>query len=160
MLSIAINSCGQMKVESPAFDSLIRPIIPKDISLVDVNLLKESKRWDEFVFLDAREIEEYNVSHLKGAKWVGYSDFSIERVKNIDTSKTIIVYCSVGYRSGKIGERLKANGYKNVLNLYGGIFEWSNSGGEIFNKMGKTNDVHGYDVKWGAFLKRANVVLP
>ena len=38
----------------------------------------------------------------------------------------IVTYCSVGYRSGKMAERLQAAGYTNVRNLEGSIFKWAN----------------------------------
>jgi rhodanese-related sulfurtransferase len=77
--------------------------------------------------LDTREREEFNVSHLPRARWVGYDDFDLKRVANIPKTDTIIVYCSIGYRSERIGEKLKKAGYTNVYNLYGGIFQWKNA---------------------------------
>lgn len=160
LVTLVLNSCAQMKVESPAFDSVIKPIVPTQVELVSVKGVTDSLNKDQVVFLDAREKSEFEVSHIKDAIWIGYNDFSIERLNGIDRSKTIVVYCSVGYRSGKVGEQIIAQGYDNVLNLYGGIFEWTNEGNEVVNKDGLTNEVHGYDAKWGVFLKNAKVVLP
>lgn len=39
-----------------------------------------------------------------------------------------MVYCSVGYRSEKVGEQLQRAGYTQVRNLYGGLSEWMNAG--------------------------------
>ena len=158
-MTLALTSCGQMKVESPAFDSLIKPIVPKDVPLVSVNGVIDSLNLDEVTFLDAREKKEYEISHIENAIWVGYDDFVIERVKGIDRSKTIVIYCSVGYRSGKVGKQLVDDGFENVLNLYGGIFEWTNAGNDVVSEKGLTNEVHGYNVKWGVFLKKAKIVL-
>ena len=76
--------------------------------------------------LDARELEEFEVSHLKDAIWVGAKAFKTDSVSAIikDKNTAIVVYCSIGVRSEKIGEKLIAAGYTNVKNLYGGIFEW------------------------------------
>ncbi len=77
------------------------------------------------VLLDTRNEEEYNISHLKNAIWVGYNTFNIhcilETIK--DKNTPIVVYCSIGVRSEDIGEKLIAVGYTNVSNLYGGIFD-------------------------------------
>ena len=80
----------------------------------------------DIVLLDAREKAEYELSHLPAAQWVGYDDFSLKSVGNINKDKTIVVYCSIGVRSERIAEKLKSNGFKTVLNLYGGIFAWAN----------------------------------
>ena len=52
------------------------------------------------ILVDSREREEYEVSHIKGAAWVGFEDFLLERIETISSKKdtTIIVYCSVGVR--------------------------------------------------------------
>jgi rhodanese-related sulfurtransferase len=107
------------------------------------------------VLFDARQKEEYNVSHLPGAIYVGYDEFDSSKIKHIDKNKTIIVYCSVGYRSEKIGEKLKDLGFKNVYNLYGGIFDWKNNGYPVVDNCGKeTEKVHPYNDKWGVWLKK------
>ncbi len=106
-------------------------------------------------FLDAREQSEYEVSHIENAIYVGYDDFNITTVtKNVsDKSSQIVVYCSIGVRSEDIAETLKANGYTNVYNLYGGIFEWKNKGKIVYNLKGEpTEKVHAYSEKWGKWL--------
>lgn len=110
---------------------------------------------DSILFLDTREKEEYNVSHLKNAIWVGYKDFDEAKVLTIipDKSQPIIVYCSIGVRSENIGERLKKLGYTKILNLHGGIFEWKNKGGEVFNNQNMATDsVHAFSLLWGKLL--------
>ena len=68
---------------------------------------------------------------------------------------SIVIYCSVGVRSEKIGEKLIAAGYTNVKNLYGSIFEWVNEGNAVYNMNGKaTNRVHAYSKTWGIWLKK------
>ena len=107
------------------------------------------------IFLDARKIEEYNVSHIAKAIRVGYSDFTIDKVP-ANKKTPIIVYCSVGYRSEKITEKLLAAGYKNVQNLYGGIFEWANEGYPLQDSEGRTLNVHAFNKDWGKWLQAGN----
>lgn len=110
-------------------------------------------------FLDTREKNEYNVSHIKGAKCVGYDDFKMSSVDDIPKDATIIVYCSIGARSQKIGEKLEKAGYKNVQNLYGGFFQWSNSGYPKYNAEEKvTEKIHGYSKHWGKWITKGDVV--
>jgi rhodanese-related sulfurtransferase len=106
------------------------------------------------VLLDSREKAEYNLSHLPDAQWVGYDDFSLQHIANIDKDKTIVVYCSIGVRSEHIAEKLKLNGFKNVLNLYGGIFAWANESRALFDQnKHPTKSVHGYNKKWARLLE-------
>ncbi|MBL0331457.1 MAG: rhodanese-like domain-containing protein [Chlorobi bacterium] len=110
--------------------------------------------------LDSREKKEYDVSHLKNSIWVGYSDFNLERLKGIDKSSKIVVYCSVGYRSEKISEKLLSNNYTNVSNLYGGIFEWVNNNSPIYDLNNKsTKKIHAYDHIWGLWLKKGEKIF-
>lgn len=110
----------------------------------------------EAIILDARERSEYEVSHLKDAMYIGYGDFQIDTIKqkipNKDTS--IVVYCSLGIRSETIANRLKKEGYKNVQNLYGGIFDWKNKQFPIYNIKGKeTDSIHAFSKNWGKWLQ-------
>ncbi|MEZ4974582.1 MAG: rhodanese-like domain-containing protein [Cyclobacteriaceae bacterium] len=107
------------------------------------------------VILDTRSPEEYSVSHLPNAKFIDYDDFDDEMVRGLDKNKEVIVYCTVGYRSERIGEKLQKLGFTNVKNLYGGIFEWVNEGGEILNiKNQQTDSVHTYSKSWSVWLKK------
>ncbi len=114
---------------------------------------------EKIYLLDAREEKEYAVSHLKGAINIGYNHFKIEKLNSIPKNSKLVIYCSVGYRSEKIGQRLKNEGFTNVVNLYGGIFEWSNLGYPIVKgNSTHTTQVHAYDQSWEKWLKKANKV--
>jgi len=46
-------------------------------------------------------------------------------------------------------------GFTNVRNLYGGIFEWVNEGGEIRNSKNQpTDSVHTYSKSWSIWLEK------
>ncbi|GGD80447.1 rhodanese-like domain-containing protein [Maribacter cobaltidurans] len=109
------------------------------------------------ILLDARELEEFEVSHLKDAIWVGDKAFDPEKIKATitDLDAPIVVYCSIGVRSEDVGEKLMDMGYTNVKNLYGGIFEWKNKDGTLYNPQGmETDSVHAYSRLWGRLLKK------
>lgn len=112
------------------------------------------------IILDAREQQEFDVSHLKNAFYVGYNDFNIETVKNLipNWNEAIVVYCSLGIRSEHIAEQLKKSGYTNIYNLYGGIFEWKNADFPVYNNEGKTNKVHGFSKEWSKWLTKGECV--
>ena len=110
-------------------------------------------------FLDTREKKEFDISHIKGAKCVGYDNFKLSIVNSIPKNSEIIVYCSIGARSQNIGEKLKKQGYTNVKNLYGGFFQWNNSGLPKVNSSSKpTSRIHGYSKDWGKWLTKGTIV--
>lgn len=103
--------------------------------------------------LDAREFNEFQVSHLPTAKYVGDKDFKLSAVREISKSDSIVVYCTVGYRSEQIAEKLQKAGYQNVFNLFGGIFSWKNNGNPVVdNENQETQQVHCYNKMWSVFL--------
>ncbi len=107
------------------------------------------------IILDAREPEEYNTSHLKNAICIGYDFFELDSVQKKIPNKEdqIVVYCSLGIRSESIGIKLKDAGYKNVLNLYGGIFEWKNNNYKVFDSTEiETEKVHTLNKEWSKWL--------
>ena len=113
------------------------------------------------VLLDTREISEFNVSHIKDALYVGFNNFDKNKVNSEIPNKStnIIVYCSIGVRSEKIGEKLLNMGYKNVYNLYGGIFEWKNNNGKVFDNKGfETDNVHTFNKNWSKYLKKGTKI--
>jgi len=106
------------------------------------------------ILLDAREISEFNVSHLKNGIHVGYDHFDISTVteKITDKSSKIVVYCSLGIRSEDVAEQLKNAGYTNVYNLFGGIFEWKNNDFSVYSDEGETEEVHAFSKEWSQWL--------
>ena len=108
----------------------------------------QKKGLSNYILLDTREKEEYEVSHLPGAIWTGYDHFNEAVLDLLDKDKAVVVYCSVGYRSERIGERMQKAGFTQVYNLYGGIFQWTNEGNAVENAAGEpTPKVHGYNKK-------------
>ncbi len=119
----------------------------------------ELKNKQNIILFDTREESEYKVSHLKKSEFVGCTKFNAKQIKqkyqNLDA--TIVVYCSLGVRSEKIGEKLLKLGYKNVFNLYGGIFEWKNQNLPVFDETEKeTENVHAFSKQWSKYLLKGN----
>jgi len=112
---------------------------------------------EDTIILDAREPKEYETSHLKNARCVGYDNFQLDAIIKKVPNKTskIVVYCSLGIRSETIAEKLKKVGYTNVYNLYGGIFEWKNKNFKVYNHEEKeTENVHTFSEEWSKWLTK------
>jgi len=113
---------------------------------------------DSVLLLDTREKEEFEISHIRGARWAGYDDFSLDNLRDVEKSEPIVVYCSVGYRSSVVAVKLMEAGYKEVRNLYGGIFRWANEHRALFNDTTQTNKLHTYNERWGRFVTAPEIV--
>jgi len=144
------------EVESNPYGFMLNTLLDHSVPEVSVDEIPQNK---EVILLDAREVNEFWISKIATARWVGYDDFSLDRVQDIPKDKKIVVYCSVGYRSEKVAEKLLKAGFNNVSNLYGGIFEWVNQGRIVFDSLEKkTSNVHAYNRAWGVWLKKGNKI--
>ena len=141
---------AQSRVLDPEYDKLLSGMLSHRVPESGVEDLRNK---EGLLFLDAREAREYQVSHIPGALWVGYDDFSLARLQGVDKDQPVVVYCSVGYRSERVAEKLLNAGFTQVSNLYGGIFEWANRGCALDDEQGPTRAVHPYSEEWGRWLK-------
>jgi hypothetical protein len=94
---------------------------------VDANAFEQKINAGGVQVLDVRTASEYSGSHLKNvmlADWTDKAQFA-ERVKYLDKNKTLLVYCAAGGRSGQAAVWLKEQGFKEVINLQGGITAWN-----------------------------------
>ena len=138
-------------VSDRAYDLVLSSLLSHNVPAVSVDQIVSGA----FHLLDARSFREFDVSHLPGAVWVGHEDFSLDRLTALANHASIAVYCSVGYRSERIAEYLRRQGYTNVVNVYGGIFEWVNTGHPVVTPAGDvTEAVHAYSRLWGVWLRR------
>lgn len=131
------------------------------VPYISVDELQKRMQSNSIILLDTRELVEYQVSHIKNAIWVGYDSFSLQKtIQNLpDKNAEIIVYCSLGVRSEKIGEQLKRAGYTQIKNLYGGVFEWKNNNHAVFDSNGnQTEKVHAFSKRWGVWLIKGEKV--
>ena len=148
---LLFGGLNAQSVENREYSMMLSKLLDHNVNEVSVTDIDLN---DKVIYLDAREKNEYNVSHVKNAIWVGYDKFQKDSITGIDKTKKIVVYCSVGYRSEKISERLIKMGYTNVSNLYGDLFEWSNQ--EMPLVTSSNNDstvkIQPYNEKWGKWI--------
>lgn len=103
--------------------------------------------------LDAREPAEFAVSHLPGAIRIDPDASAENAIAKIDPARPVVIYCSVGYRSSELADRLIKAGIANVVNLEGSIFKWANEGRPLTQEGKPIRKVHPYNRKYGRMLK-------
>ncbi|MAP80024.1 MAG: rhodanese [Aequorivita sp.] len=147
-------------VSQNSIDRLLKQHNSHSVSYISVEELRALQLNDSILILDAREADEFKTSRLQNAYFIGYNNFSIDdkKLKTADKNALIVVYCSLGIRSEKIGEKLQQAGFTKVKNLYGGIFNWKNKEFPIVNSKGeKTENIHGFSKHWSQYLKNGNI---
>ncbi|HKT60233.1 MAG TPA: rhodanese-like domain-containing protein [Gemmatimonadales bacterium] len=118
----------------------------------------ELARWREDssraqpLVLDARSKVEYQVSHLRDALLDDAGRPSVRPLRGRATGDPIVVYGSVGYRGARLAYWLGRQGFTNVRNLSGGIFQWANEDRPLFRDSRPAAEVHPYDHRWGFLL--------
>ncbi len=83
------------------------------------------------VLVDIRTLREYQAGHLQGAIQVDfYNPRFVELFQKAvpDKNRPVFIYCRSGHRSGIAVNKLKAAGYRHIINLSRGIIEWVQAG--------------------------------
>jgi adenylyltransferase/sulfurtransferase len=101
-----------------------------EMSEITVQELKETldSGADDFVLLDVRNPNEYEIAQIPGAVLIPLSEIEsgpgVEKVREILNGHRLIVHCKMGGRSAKALGLLKAAGIAGT-NVKGGILAWS-----------------------------------
>ena len=108
----------------PKADSVNGTPVQNGISQISpIELKRRLDAGEDLFVLDVREPHEYQIANL-GAKLIPLGDLPA-RVKELDSSREIVVHCKSGGRSQKAAEFLAQSGFKKLHNLAGGINAWS-----------------------------------
>jgi rhodanese-related sulfurtransferase len=144
----------------PDTKRLVRKSFPKAPALTVPQLqawLADNTRAQPLL-LDVRSATEFADGHLAKAQHADGSDAAAALLLPLGLDLPVVVYCSVGYRSGKVVEALIQRGHKQVWNLEGSLFEWANSGLPMVQGGPKaelpTQKAHPFDKTWAVLLKR------
>ncbi len=146
----------QQQVVPERLQTSYAPLNEKLASMVTADAVaispQEAKQLQKPIFLDARELEEYQVSHLPQAWHIGYDQPQLEQLAGLDKESPLVVYCTIGYRSERMAQKLRKLGFKQVYNLYGSIYAWAMAGYPLERAGGEsTQKIHTYNKKWGTY---------
>ena len=131
-LAVAIAGCtSQVKepVKTPGEQTVAKTAI-RNISPEEAyDLIQKNKGNPDFVILDVRTPQEFFKGHIEGAVNLDfYSKSFRDELNKLNKTKTYLVYCRTGYRSGLAAEIMEELGFKNIYNMKGGIVKWKAKG--------------------------------
>jgi adenylyltransferase/sulfurtransferase len=92
-----------------------------DISALELKARLD--RGDKLTILDVREPNEYQINRIAGSVLIPLGEVP-RRYAELNPADEIVVQCKVGGRSARAADFLRSVGFKNVLNLTGGILDW------------------------------------
>lgn len=79
---------------------------------------------DKPVLLDVREPWEFELCHIEGSQPMPMGSVPA-RAAELDAQAETVVICHHGGRSAQVGMFLERQGFKNVINLAGGVAAWA-----------------------------------
>ena len=103
-----------------------------DVNEISVQELKEWRlEGKDFQLIDVRETYEYDIVNIQGVL-IPQGEI-VNQENSIAKDKPVVIHCRSGVRSAKVIKELEAvHGFKNLLNLKGGILAYAN---EIDNSL-------------------------
>ena len=160
MAALFLTGCGLKVTEPPPDLARLREEIRARFPAVRAVSTAELAEWIERptgvppLLLDVRAPAEFAVSHLAGAILAPSAAQARERLRARMNEGPVVLYCSVGYRSADLADQLQAEGFTNLFNLEGSIFQWANEGRPLFRGSARVEVVHPFDDDWGRLLDR------
>jgi rhodanese-related sulfurtransferase len=94
----------------------------KEISTTEAVILRDKNK--DAVFLDVREHSELAICRIEGALHIPMGEVP-ERHEALPRDAPLIVLCHHGMRSLNVVQYLETKGFKNAINLAGGIHAWA-----------------------------------
>jgi thioredoxin len=119
LVFLAVGACSQQPAKTGGKSVAVE-------NLTTAAFESSMKNTPAKIVLDVRTDEEFNGGHLQGAINMDVNDPSFgDRLKQLDTTQPVFVYCLAGGRSARAAEILKDMGFPAVYNLEGGMSRWT-----------------------------------
>lgn len=95
---------------------------------------KQALKEKDYVLLDVRTPQEFDDGHLEGALLVDLiSGEFFEYAEDVDTNKSYALYCRSGNRSKMAIQLLEQKGCQDIIELDGGLLDWTDQGFLLIN---------------------------
>jgi hydroxyacylglutathione hydrolase len=119
-----VNMCGFLCGGMNTWQEAGRPFL--NFGTISAIELMEKLSREEVTLLDVREPHELTEDgYIEGAKLIPFADLP-EKANSIPKDKPVAVMCSVGNRTSIALSILERAGFKNQINVLGGMTAWTN----------------------------------
>ncbi|WP_428308827.1 rhodanese-like domain-containing protein [Lacipirellula sp.] len=97
---------------------------PIEISVPEVKALRDASA--DFLFIDCREPNEYEIAAIEGAQLLPMSTLA-ERVGELagNEDRRVVIHCHKGGRSLRVANWLREQGFTRAQSMAGGIDQWA-----------------------------------
>ena len=110
------------KPEKPT--QLIEDVTPEEA----FSLIEDNRDNPNFVIIDVRTPQEFAEERIEGAINLDYyADTFEDELNKLDKTKTYVIYCRSGGRSGNALALMEELGFSEVYNVQGGIINWKSA---------------------------------
>ncbi len=98
----------------------------EEVTISPVEVKRKLDAREDFLLLDVREPDEYEIVRIEGSKFIPLSQIVL-RLHELDAyrNREIVIYCHKGGRSLTAVQILKAHGFERVFSMNGGIDAWA-----------------------------------
>ncbi|HWI43689.1 MAG TPA: adenylyltransferase/sulfurtransferase MoeZ [Nocardioides sp.] len=118
--------CGAISEEAAdaAADATI------SVTQLDSMLKEREEGTRDFVLIDVREPNEYEINKIPGSVLIPKGEFlngnALEQLPPVDSGKQVVLHCKSGVRSAEALAVVKGAGYDDAVHVGGGVVAWVN----------------------------------
>lgn len=103
---------------------ITRNFLPAEgVTQISTADLKKIVRDRNYQFIDVRTPMEFKGNHIKGFKNIPVHEIN-QRYGELKKDKTVVLICATGSRSNRVARMLKKLGFKQIMNVRGGMSNW------------------------------------
>jgi hydroxyacylglutathione hydrolase len=116
---------GYLEGGMPAWQSNGRDVVTlPQMTVQDLGHLIDSST-EELTVLDVRSDEEWQEGHIAGAAHKFAGEIAQGDEPPVDEDSPVALICGSGYRSSVVSSVLQQRGYRNLINVTGGMGAWN-----------------------------------
>jgi len=115
--------CGAVSAEAA------EAIVDSTISVRQLDeMLKARERGEkDFVLIDVREPNEYDIVSIPGSVLIPKNEFLMgDALSKLPHDKQVVLHCKVGGRSAEVLAAVKGAGFADAIHVGGGVLAWVN----------------------------------
>lgn len=87
---------------------------------------------DAYQLVDVRTVAEFEDGRIQGAALYDINNEQFEnQISKLDRNRPVLLYCRTGKRSYRAAEILQEKGFRQIINLEGGITAWEAKGYDV-----------------------------